>query len=645
MKITLKDGSSKEYASSMSVIDIAKDISEGLARVACAGEIDGERVDLRHVVDKDCTLSILTFDDKGGRDAFRHTTSHIMAQAIKRLWPDVKLAIGPSIDDGFYYDIDSERAITEEDFPAIEAEMKKIAKEDLKLERFELPRADAIKMMEDAKEPYKVELIQDLPEDAVISFYKQGDFTDLCAGPHLMSTKNVKAVKLMKVAGAYWRGNEKNKMLTRIYGTSYTKASDLEDYLTKLEEAKKRDHRKIGKEMGLFMMADEGPGFPFFLPNGMILRNELMKYWREVHYRNGYQEIETPVMLNQSLWITSGHWDHYSENMYTSMIDDEMFCIKPMNCPGSILVYKNQPRSYRELPIRYAEVGLVHRHEKSGALHGLMRVRAFHQDDAHEFIAMDQIGEEVEHIVKLINEVYEKLEFKYTIELSTMPEDHMGSLEDWEKATNGLKSALEKMGLPYEINEGDGAFYGPKIDFHVEDCLGREWQCGTIQLDFQLPQNFDLKYTGSDGAEHMPVMIHRVVFGSVERFIGVLTENCAGKFPTWLSPIQVKVLPISDKYFDYSEKVLDKLKSAGIRAEIDTRSEKIGYKIREARLQRVPYMLILGQKEEEAGNIAVRSRYLGDEGSKDLDAFIKDLRVEIDERIMRKEEVSEQAEK
>ena len=452
MKITLKDGSSKEYTSSMSVIDIAKDISEGLARVACAGEIDGERVDLRHVVDKDCTLSILTFDDKGGRDAFRHTTSHIMAQAIKRLWPDVKLAIGPSIDDGFYYDIDSERPITEEDFPAIEAEMKKIAKEDLKLERFELPRADAIKMMEDAKEPYKVELIQDLPEDAVISFYKQGDFTDLCAGPHLMSTKNVKAVKLMKVAGAYWRGNEKNKMLTRIYGTSYTKASDLEDYLTKLEEAKKRDHRKIGKEMGLFMMADEGPGFPFFLPNGMILRNELMKYWREVHYRNGYQEIETPVMLNQSLWITSGHWDHYSENMYTSMIDDEMFCIKPMNCPGSILVYKNQPRSYRELPIRYAEVGLVHRHEKSGALHGLMRVRAFHQDDAHEFIAMDQIGEEVEHIVKLINEVYEKLEFKYTIELSTMPEDHMGSLEDWEKATNGLKSALEKMGLPYEIN-------------------------------------------------------------------------------------------------------------------------------------------------------------------------------------------------
>ncbi len=637
MKITLKDGSSKEYSSAMSVIDIAKDISEGLARVACAGEVDGERVDLRTVVDKDCTLSILTFDDKGGRDAFRHTTSHIMAQAIKRLWPDVKLAIGPSIDDGFYYDIDSDRPITEEDFPAIEAEMKKIAKEDIPLERFELPRADAIKLMEESGEPYKVELIRDLPEDAVISFYKQGDFTDLCAGPHLMSTKPVKAVKIMKVAGAYWRGNSDNKMLTRLYGTSYTKASDLEEYLVRLEEAKKRDHRKIGKEMKLFMMADEGPGFPFFLPNGMILRNELMKYWREVHYRNGYQEIETPVMLNQQLWVTSGHWDHYKENMYTSVIDDELFCIKPMNCPGSILVYRNEPRSYRDLPLRFAEVGLVHRHEKSGALHGLMRVRAFHQDDAHEFIAMDQIDDEVRHIVMIINEVYEKLDFEYHIELSTMPEDHMGSLEDWEKATNGLKNALESMGMEYEINEGDGAFYGPKIDFHVEDCLGRTWQCGTIQLDFQLPLNFDLKYTGSDGAEHMPVMIHRVVFGSVERFIGVMTENFAGKFPTWLAPVQVKVLPISDKFIDYSTKVLNKLKEAGIRAVLDERSEKIGYKIREARLERVPYMLILGQKEEEAGNIAVRSRFLGDEGAKDLDVFIKEVREEIDGRVRREE--------
>ena len=640
MKVTLKDGSAKEYASAMSVIDIAKDISEGLARVACAGEVDGERVDLRYVVDKDCNLSILTFEDKGGCDAFRHTTSHIMAQAIKRLWPDVKLAIGPSIDDGFYYDIDSERPITEEDFPAIEAEMKKIVKEDIPLERFELPRTEAIKLMEDAKEPYKVELIKDLPEDAVISFYKQGDFTDLCAGPHLMTTKPVKAVKIMKVAGAYWRGNSDNKMLTRLYGTSYPKASELEEYLVRLEEAKKRDHRKIGKEMKLFMMTDEGPGFPFFLPNGMILRNELMKYWREVHYRNGYQEIETPVMLNQSLWVTSGHWDHYKDNMYTSTIDDELFCIKPMNCPGSILVYRNEPRSYRDLPLRYAEVGLVHRHEKSGALHGLMRVRAFHQDDAHEFISMDQIGEEVEHIVRLINEVYDKLGFEYHIELSTMPDDHMGSLEDWEKATNGLRSALEKMGLPYEINEGDGAFYGPKIDFHVEDCIGRTWQCGTIQLDFQLPQNFDLKYTGSDGEDHMPVMIHRVVFGSVERFIGVLTENCAGKFPTWLAPVQVKVLPISDKFTEYSTKVLNRLKDAGIRAVLDERSEKIGYKIREARLERVPYMLILGQKEEEAGNIAVRSRFLGDEGAKDLDAFIKEVREEIDGRV-RREELSE----
>ena len=640
MKVTLKDGSVKEYASAMSVIDIAKDISEGLARVACAGEVDGERVDLRYVVDKDCSLSILTFEDKGGCDAFRHTTSHIMAQAIKRLWPDVKLAIGPSIDDGFYYDIDSERPITEEDFPAIEAEMKKIVKEDIPLERFELPRTEAIKLMEDAKEPYKVELIKDLPEDAVISFYKQGDFTDLCAGPHLMTTKPVKAVKIMKVAGAYWRGNSDNKMLTRLYGTSYPKASELEEYLVRLEEAKKRDHRKIGKEMKLFMMTDEGPGFPFFLPNGMILRNELMKYWREVHYRNGYQEIETPVMLNQSLWVTSGHWDHYKDNMYTSTIDDELFCIKPMNCPGSILVYRNEPRSYRDLPLRYAEVGLVHRHEKSGALHGLMRVRAFHQDDAHEFISMDQIGEEVEHIVRLINEVYDKLGFEYHIELSTMPDDHMGSLEDWEKATNGLRSALEKMGLPYEINEGDGAFYGPKIDFHVEDCIGRTWQCGTIQLDFQLPQNFDLKYTGSDGEDHMPVMIHRVVFGSVERFIGVLTENCAGKFPTWLAPVQVKVLPISDKFTEYSTKVLNRLKDAGIRAVLDERSEKIGYKIREARLERVPYMLILGQKEEEAGNIAVRSRFLGDEGAKDLDAFIKEVREEIDGRV-RREELSE----
>ncbi|MBQ1526046.1 MAG: threonine--tRNA ligase [Lachnospiraceae bacterium] len=641
MKITLKDGSVKEYDGALSVLEIAKDISEGLARNACAGEVDGERVDLRTVIDKDCELSILTFEDKGGRDAFRHTTAHVMAQAIKRLYPTAKLSIGPSIDDGFYYDIEFEDSFSEDNFPAIEAEMKKIVKEDLKIERFTMGREEAIKFFKDQNEPYKVELIQDLPQDAELSFYKQGEFTDLCAGPHLMSTKPVKAFKLMKLAGAYWRGNSDNQMLTRIYGTSYTKASDLEEYITRLEEAKKRDHRRIGKEMKLFMFSDEGPGFPFFLPNGMILRNELMKYWREIHYKNGYQEIETPVMLNQRLWVTSGHWDHYKENMYTSMIDEELFCIKPMNCPGSILVYKNEPRSYRDLPLRYAEVGLVHRHEKSGALHGLMRVRAFHQDDAHEFISMEQVESEVAHIMRLIDEVYKKLEFDYHIELSTMPEDHMGSLEDWEKATQGLKDAVEHLGLPYEINEGDGAFYGPKLDFHVEDCIGRTWQCGTIQLDFQLPQNFELSYTGSDGEEHMPVMIHRVVFGSVERFIGVLTENCAGKFPTWLSPVQVKVLPISDKFLDYSAKVLEELKAAGIRAELDSRSEKIGYKIREARLERVPYMLILGQKEEEEGLISVRSRFKGDEGQKELKDFIADITEEIKNRENRKTEVTE----
>ena len=641
MRITLKDGSVKEYDGALSVIEIAKDLSEGLARNACAGEVDGERVDLRTVIDKDCELSILTFEDKGGRDAFRHTTAHVMAQAIKRLYPTAKLSIGPSIDDGFYYDIEFEDSFSEDNFPAIEAEMKKIVKEDLKIERFTMEREEAIKFFKDRNEPYKVELIQDLPQDAELSFYKQGEFTDLCAGPHLMSTKPVKAFKLMKLAGAYWRGNSDNQMLTRIYGTSYTKASDLEEYITRLEEAKKRDHRRIGKEMKLFMFSDEGPGFPFFLPNGMILRNELMKYWREIHYKNGYQEIETPVMLNQRLWVTSGHWDHYKENMYTSMIDEELFCVKPMNCPGSILVYKNEPRSYRELPLRYAEVGLVHRHEKSGALHGLMRVRAFHQDDAHEFIAMDQVESEVAHIMRIIDEVYKKLEFDYHIELSTMPEDHMGSLEDWEKATQGLKDAVEHLGLPYEINEGDGAFYGPKLDFHVEDCIGRTWQCGTIQLDFQLPQNFELSYTGSDGEEHMPVMIHRVVFGSVERFIGVLTENCAGKFPTWLSPVQVKVLPISDKFLDYSAKVLEELKAAGIRAELDSRSEKIGYKIREARLERVPYMLILGQKEEEEGLISVRSRFKGDEGQKELKDFIADITEEIKNRENRKTEVTE----
>lgn len=632
MKITLKDGSVKEYDEAKSVLEIAKDVSEGLARVACAGEVDGERVDLRTVVDRDCAVNILTFEDKGGRDAFRHTASHIMAQAIKRLYPQAKLAIGPSIDDGFYYDLDIDVPLTAEEFPAIEAEMKKIVKEDLPLERFELSREDAIRFFEEKEEPYKVELIRDLPENAVISLYRQGEFTDLCAGPHLMSTKPVKAIKLMKNAGAYWRGDEKNKMLTRIYGTAYTKNADLEEYVTMLEEAKKRDHRKLGKELGLFMFTDEGPGFPFFLPKGMVLKNTLMQYWREIHEREGYVEISTPIMLNRQLWETSGHWDHYKENMYTTVIDEEDFAIKPMNCPGGMLVYKSQPHSYRELPLRLAEVGLVHRHEKSGALHGLMRVRCFNQDDAHIFMTPEQIRDEIKGVVRLIDEVYRLFGFKYFIELSTRPEDSMGSDEDWEMATNGLRDALDDMKLDYIINEGDGAFYGPKIDFHLVDAIGRTWQCGTIQLDFQLPQRFEAEYNGADGEMHRPIMIHRVCFGSIERFIGILTEHFAGKFPTWLSPVQVKVLPISDKYLDYGHQVISRLKAAGIRCEIDERAEKIGYKIREARNERVPYMLVIGQKEEESGLVSVRSRFEGDEGQKNLDEFIGAVKKEIETR-------------
>ncbi|HIV34309.1 MAG TPA: threonine--tRNA ligase [Candidatus Blautia intestinigallinarum] len=637
MKITLKDGSVKEYEQAKSVFDIAKDISEGLARVACAGEIDGERVDLRTMVDKDCSLNILTFEDKGGRDAFRHTAAHIMAQAIKRLYPETKLAIGPSIDDGFYYDVDSEKVLTTDDFAAIEAEMKKIVKENLTLERFELPREEAIKFFQEKNEPYKVELIEDLPEDAVISLYRQGEFTDLCAGPHLMSTKPVKAIKLMKLAGAYWRGNEKNKMLTRIYGTAYTKNSELKAYVHMLEEAKKRDHRKLGKELNLFMFSEEGPGFPFFLPKGMVLKNTLMEYWREIHEREGYVEISTPMILNRHLWETSGHWDHYKENMYTTQIDGEDFAIKPMNCPGGMLVYKSQPRSYRELPLRLAEVGLVHRHEKSGALHGLMRVRCFNQDDAHIFMTPEQIRDEIKGVVRLISEVYELFGFQYFIELSTRPEDSMGSDEDWEMATNGLREALEDMNLDYTINEGDGAFYGPKIDFHLVDAIGRTWQCGTIQLDFQLPQRFEAEYIGADGEIHRPIMIHRVCFGSIERFIGILTEHFAGKFPTWLAPVQVKVLPISDKYLDYAHQVMDRLKAEGIRCEIDERAEKIGYKIREARNERIPYMLVVGQKEEESKVVSVRSRFEGDEGQKSLDAFVQAVKEEIRTRQRREE--------
>lgn len=641
MIITLKDGSTKEYAEAKSVIEIASDISEGLARVACAGEVDGEVVDLRTVIDRDCELNILTFDSEGGKGAFRHTTSHIMAQAIKRLFPEVKLAIGPSIEDGFYYDIDSDEPITAEDLPKIEAEMKKIVKENLAITRFTKPRAEAIEFFKEKNEPYKVELIEDLPEDSEISFYQQGEFVDLCAGPHLMTTKPVKAFKLTSLAGAYWRGSEKNKMLTRIYGTSYTKKADLEEYITRMEEAKKRDHRKLGKELGLFMMKEEGPGFPFFLPKGMVLKNTLLDYWREIHNKAGYVEISTPIMLSRHLWETSGHWDHYKENMYTTVIDETDFAIKPMNCPGGILVYKSEPRSYRDLPLRMGELGLVHRHEKSGQLHGLMRVRCFTQDDAHIFMTPEQIRDEIKGVARLIDSVYQLFGFKYHVELSTRPEDSMGSDEDWEIATEGLRGALDDLGLDYVVNEGDGAFYGPKIDFHLEDSIGRTWQCGTIQLDFQLPLRFECEYIGADGEKHRPIMIHRVAFGSIERFIGILIEHFAGAFPTWLAPVQVKVLPISEKYMDYANKVMNDLKDAGIRTEIDDRAEKIGYKIREARLQKIPYMLVVGAKEEEEGKVSVRSRFMGDEGAKDLKEFIDSVKEEIKNRENRKVEVTE----
>ena len=645
MIITLKDGSTKEYSEPKSIIEIAADISEGLARMACAGEVNGEVEDLRTVIDKDCNLSILTFNDEGGKAAFRHTTSHIMAQAIKRLYPETKLAIGPSIADGFYYDIDRETPLTSEDLEKIEAEMKKIVKEDLKLERFELPRAEAIAFMKEKEEPYKVELIEDLPEDAVISFYRQGEFTDLCAGPHLMSTKPVKAFKLTSLAGAYWRGSEKNKMLQRIYGTAFTKKAELEEYLHMIEEAKKRDHRKLGKELGLFMMSEDGPGFPFFLPKGMDLKNALMDYWREIHRKAGYVEISTPIILNRRLWETSGHWDHYKENMYTTVIDDEDYAIKPMNCPGGVLVYKSEPRSYRDLPLRLAEVGLVHRHEKSGQLHGLMRVRCFNQDDAHIFMTPEQIKDEIKGVANLIDQVYKLFGFKYHVELSTRPEDSMGSDEDWEVATEGLRGALDDLGLDYVVNEGDGAFYGPKIDFHLEDSIGRTWQCGTIQLDFQLPQRFELEYIGADGEKHRPIMIHRVCFGSIERFIGILIEHFAGAFPTWLAPVQVKVLPISEKYEEYAKSVKAALDAADIRAEIDLRSEKIGYKIREAQGQKIPYMLVVGQKEQADGTVSVRSRFKGDEGAEDLNVFIANIKAEIAGRVNRPVEVKKEEEK
>lgn len=642
MKITLKDGSVMELANGMAVIDIAKEISEGLARVATSAKVNGELVDLRTVVDSDAELEILTFDSEDGKGAFNHTASHIMAQAVKRLYPDTKLAIGPSIANGFYYDLDRETPFVAEDLEKIEAEMKKIVKEGLALERSTKSREDAIAYFKEKDEPYKVELVEDLPEGEEISFYSQGEFTDLCAGPHLMSTKAVKAFKLTSLAGAYWRGDEKNKMLTRIYGVAYPKKAQLEEYLHMMEEAKKRDHRKLGKELGLFMMAEEGPGFPFFLPKGMVLKNTLLDYWRELHKKNGYVEISTPIILSRHLWENSGHWDHYKDNMYTTVIDGEDYAVKPMNCPGGMLVYKAEPHSYKDLPLRAAEIGLVHRHEKSGQLHGLMRVRCFNQDDAHIFMTPEQIRDEIKGVAKLIDEVYSLFGFKYHVELSTRPEDSMGSDEDWELATEGLRGALDDLGLDYIVNEGDGAFYGPKIDFHLEDSIGRTWQCGTIQLDMQMPQRFELEYVGADGEKHRPIMIHRVAFGSIERFIGILIEHFAGAFPTWLAPVQVKVLPISDKYMEYGKKVLEELNEAGIRAEIDQRAEKIGYKIREAQMQKIPYMLVVGAKEEESGVVSVRSRFAGDEGQKSLADFIAAVKEEIEKKEIREVEKAEE---
>ena len=630
MKITLKDGSVKEYASPMSAADIAKDISMGLYRNACVCRINGEVKDLRTVVCDDAALEILTFDNEEGKRAFNHTASHIMAQAVKRLYPNVKLTIGPAIEDGFYYDFDTETPFGPEDLAKIEAEMKKIVKEGFALEKFELAPDEAIKLMQEKDEPYKVELINEhAGKGEHISFYKQGEFTELCAGPHLMDVKPVKAFKLTNCTGAYWRGDAKNKMLCRVYGTAFPKASMLEEHLAMLEEAKKRDHRKLGKELGLFTIMEEGPGFPFFLPKGMVLKNTLVDYWREIHRKAGYYEIQTPMILNRALWERSGHWDHYKENMYTTVIDDEDYAIKPMNCPGGMLVYKTQMHSYKDLPLRMGELGLVHRHELSGALHGLMRVRCFTQDDAHIFMTREQIKDEIKNVVRLIDGVYNTFGFEYHIELSTRPENSMGAQEDWDIATDALRDAITELGYDFEVNEGDGAFYGPKLDFHLKDCLGRTWQCGTIQLDFQLPERFELEYVGADGAKHRPIMIHRVVFGSIERFICILTEHFAGAFPTWLAPVQVKLLPIADRHYDYLKAVENKLEERGIRCEIDDRSEKIGFKIRSAQMEKIPYMLVAGDKDIENGTVSVRSRKEGEQGAMSVDEFADMIEKEI----------------
>lgn len=641
VKVKLRDDI-KEFPENTTAMDIAKSIGAGFFKNVCVCRIDGELKDLRTPIEKDCEVEFLTFDSDEGKRTFRHTASHVLAQAVKRLYPNAKLAIGPAIDNGFYYDFDVEEPFTPEDLEKIEAEMKKIVKEALPLERFEMIPDEAIAYYKNLGEIYKVELVEEHADKGEnISFYKQGEFIELCAGPHIPDTGRIKAFKLTSCTGAYWRGSEKNKMLQRVYGTAYPKKADLDAYLTMMEEAKKRDHRKLGKELGLFMMKEEGPGFPFFLPKGMVLKNQLLDYWREIHHKAGYVEISTPIMLNRQLWETSGHWDHYKDNMYTTVIDEEDFAIKPMNCPGGILVYQSEPRSYRDLPLRMGELGLVHRHEKSGQLHGLMRVRCFTQDDAHIFMMPEQIRDEIKGVAKLIDEVYSLFGFKYHVELSTRPEDSMGSDEDWEMATDALRGALDDLGLDYVVNEGDGAFYGPKIDFHLEDSIGRTWQCGTIQLDFQLPLRFGCEYTGADGEKHQPIMIHRVAFGSIERFIGILIEHFAGAFPTWLAPVQVKVLPISDKYMDYANKVLEELNNAGIRAEVDTRAEKIGYKIREAQMQKIPYMLVVGAKEEEEGLVSVRSRFEGDEGQKMLSDFIAAIKMEIKARTVREVKTKE----
>ncbi len=629
ISIKLKDGSIIEICDDSSVYDLASSISKNLAKSAIVGEVNGTLVDLSCKLKDNDQVNILTYDDENAVEVIRHSTAHIMAQAVKRIYSNSKLAIGPSIKNGYYYDFDIESPLSAEDIDKIEIEMNNIIKENLKFQRIDVSREDAIKLMEEKGETYKVELIRDLPEGEKISLYKQGEFIDLCRGPHIPSTKYVKAFKLTSVAGAYWRGNEKNKMLQRIYGVAFANNTLLETHLHNVEEAKKRDHRKLGKELKLFNFVDEGVGFPFFLPKGVVLKNTLIDFWRTLHAEAGYVEIETPIMLNKRLWEVSGHWDHYKENMYTSIIDDEEFALKPMNCPGGMLVYKSEAHSYRDFPMRLGELGRVHRHELSGALHGLMRVRAFTQDDAHIFMLPNQIKSEIKGVIELIDKVYSKFGFKYNLELSTRPYNSMGSDEDWELAEDSLKGALDELSLDYKINEGDGAFYGPKIDFHLEDSIGRTWQCGTIQLDFQLPQRFELEYIGSDNEKHRPIVIHRVIYGSIERFLGILIEHFAGKFPTWLAPVQVKVLPISNKFNEYSESIKKKLSENGIRVEMDYRDEKIGYKIREARNERIPYIVVVGEKEEKENTISLRSRKNGDEGTFKLESLIERISNEI----------------